>query len=259
MEISDEDDTEANDLDFKDKIQTSDIGDLFQLCNNQCNTRYLSVLLYLTLRRFNLSYRDTHAFLKDIGGFACRTAQKWSNVFVNGKFDEFVADGRGGKRGDSFYDVYPDLEAEARAFAVLQCEQKAASFTAIDLAQFVDKRYYEINDFRKTNSDLVRSVESCRLDLRRWGGRFEANSNRPYFEGHDRPDVVAHRHQFIDYFLTNEASYYTISPAEDPSWQTPKAPVPTILICHDESTFRSGDVRAKRWVIDNSAPFFSKG
>ena len=39
----------------------------------------------------------------------------------------------GGKRGDSFYDVYSKLEVEARAFSVLQCQQKTASFAAYDL------------------------------------------------------------------------------------------------------------------------------
>jgi hypothetical protein len=43
---------------------------------------------------------------------------------MDGKFDEFVGNARGGKWGDSFYDVYPDLEQEARAFAVLECEKK---------------------------------------------------------------------------------------------------------------------------------------
>jgi hypothetical protein len=150
---------------------------------------------------------------------------------MNGNFDEFVTDGRGGKRGDSFYDVYPELEVEARAFAILQCEQKAPSFTAYDLAQFIDQQFYEINNINKIHSDLVRSVTSCRLDLRRWGACFEANTKRPYFEGHDRPDVVAHRHQFIHHFLTNKDNYYIVSSGENPRWETPKTPVRTILIC----------------------------
>ncbi|CAF1138491.1 unnamed protein product, partial [Didymodactylos carnosus] len=37
--------------------------------------------------------------------------------------------------------------------------------------------------------NLIRSIESCRLDIRRWGERHEANSNRPYFEGHERADI----------------------------------------------------------------------
>ncbi len=32
-----------------------------------------------------------------------------------------------------------------------------------------------------------------------------------------------------------------------------------MFLGHDESTFRSGDVRSKRWLIDNSAPFFNTG
>ena len=73
---------------------------------------------------------------------------------------------------------------------------------------------------------------------------------------------------------------------EIPKWIQPTASKPRILICklenllfllqillsflfllfffsifsgHDESTFRSGEVSARRFVIDDSAPFFSKG
>ncbi|CAF4327610.1 unnamed protein product [Rotaria magnacalcarata] len=231
MDISDDDEFNLNDLNFKDKMKISDIADIYELCKGYCNTRYLSVLIYLTLRHFNVSCRDTDAFLKMIGG----------------------------KQGNSFYDVYPELEEEARAFAVIQCNQKAASFTPYELAQFIDKRYYEINDIQKTDTNLVRSIKSCRLDLRRWGARFDTNSNRPYFEGHDRPDVLEYRNKFIHYFLNNPVNYYTVSFDEHPTWKKPKSPKPTILMCHDESTFRSGDVRQRRWFIDNSAPFFSKG
>ncbi|CAF4933425.1 unnamed protein product, partial [Rotaria socialis] len=151
-----------------------------------------------------------------------------------------------GKRGDSFYDIYPELEEEARAFAVIECNKKAASFTAYELAQFIDNRYYEINDIQKNDLKLVRSVESCRLDLRRWGAHFDINLNRPYFEGHERSDVREHREQFVRQFLTNEDSYYTVNSDEDPSWNKQKSSRPAILICHDESTFRSGDVCRKR-------------
>ncbi|CAF4609996.1 unnamed protein product, partial [Rotaria sp. Silwood2] len=233
--------------------------DVFEFCKNQCNVRYLSVLIYLTLRYFDISYKTTHTFLKDIGGLTGEVAHKWSNIFMNEKFDEIVGDARGGKRGDSFYDVYPELEQDARIFAVLECQKKAPSFKVYDLAQFIDKRFYEINNVIKTESNLVRSVQSCRLDLRCWGARFEAITNRPFFEGHERPDALAYRKQFIHYFLNNKDNYYQISSDENPCWITPKTPVPTILIYHDESTFRSGDVRAKRWIIDSSAPFFSKG
>ena len=119
------------------------------------------LLIYLTLRHFSITCRDTDAFLKNIGCFIRKTAHSWSSIFLNENFDEFITDNRGGRRGDSFYDIYPELEEEARAFAVIQCNQKAASFTAYELAQFIDKRYYEINEIQKNDSTLVRSVESC--------------------------------------------------------------------------------------------------
>ena len=231
MEISDEDEEGANSLSFTDTIQLCDTADIFELCKNQCNIRYLSVLIYLILRRFNISYEETHTFLKDIGGLTGEVAHKWSNLLTNRKFDEFVTDGRGGKRGDSFYDVYPELEAEAKAFTVSQCEQQVPSFTAHDLAHFIDKRYYEINNSNKTDSHLVRSVQSCRLDLRHWGAHFDTNTNRPYFEGHDRPDVVAHRHEFIHRFLDNKDSYYTVTAGENAHWKIPTTATRTILIC----------------------------
>ena len=191
----------------------------------------MSVLIYLILRRFNISYEETHTFLKDIGGLTGGVAHKWSNLFTNEKFDEFVTDGRGGKRGDSFYNVYPELEAEAKTFAVSQCEQKVPSFTAYDLAHFIDKRYYEINNSNKTDSHLVRSDQSCRLDLRHWGAHFDTNTNRPYFEGHDRPDVAGHRHEFYTSFLANKDSYYIVTAGENAHWKISTTPTQTTLIC----------------------------
>ena len=189
MDISSDNELKLNDLNLKDKIKISDIADIYELCKTYCNTRYLSVLIYLTLRHFNITCRDTDAFLKNISCFSRKTAHSWSNTFLNENFDEFISDKGGGRRGDSFYDIYPELEEEARAFAVIQCNQKAASFTAYELAQFIDKRYYEINEIQKNDSKLVRSVESCQLYLRRWGARFDTNSNRPYFEGHERSNA----------------------------------------------------------------------
>jgi len=41
-----------------------------------------------------------------------------------------------------FYDYFPDLEDAAREFTLRRCSEKAADFTAIDLANFIDKEYY---------------------------------------------------------------------------------------------------------------------
>ena len=272
----DEEDEVIGRWNYRDMISIFDIADLYELIKSECDSRYLSVLVYMTLRFFKVPYSDSCDFLKSIGALTLKRARHWSRSFIEGHLDDFVIDGRGGKHTDSFYDVYPELETDAKSFAVVQCGQKNAAFTVADLASYVDKRFYEINNMIKSDSCLVRSVESCRLDLRRWGACFENNTNRPYFEGHDRPDVLACRQEFLNHFLSNKDSYYTVTEDSDPQWKTPTTSSPTVLICkteilnylysfnyffpvHDESTFRSGDMRNKRWLINDSVPFFNKG
>ncbi|CAF4740979.1 unnamed protein product, partial [Rotaria sp. Silwood2] len=111
-----------------------------------------------------------------------------------------------------------------------------------------------------SGDDLIRSESSCRLDLRGWGAKFEANSQRPYFEEHERDDVVEHRTEFINYFLAHKDSYYTITGGETPMWKIPTQTPHRILIFHDESTFRSGRGRSHMvsdfLVQHPSGPFF---
>ncbi|CAF5000107.1 unnamed protein product, partial [Rotaria socialis] len=160
----------------------------------------------------------------------------------------------------SFYDVFPDIELLAKDYAIQRCAAKAADFDAFELANFIDEKFYVLTAINKNPDDsLIRSVQSCRLDLRRWGARFEANSKRPYFEGHEREDVVEHRIKFLQHYLSRKDSYYLISEDAKPKWQIPTSGTPTILIFHDESTFRSGEVSAKRWVYNDQSPFYSKG
>ncbi|CAF4225149.1 unnamed protein product [Rotaria magnacalcarata] len=185
---------EAEFIRFADKMKIDDIGDLFELIKDKIGLKFSSVLLYMTLRYFGISWLKCDNCFKKVGVSTIKTADKWASIFLSGNYNEFV------------------------------CE-----------------------------------VKSCRLDLRRWGARFESNSQRPYFEGHERQDVVQHRTTFLQYFLPKKDSYYLISDDIQPKWQIPTTGTPTILIFHDESTFRSGEVSAKRWLYDNQAPFYSKG
>ncbi|CAF4443413.1 unnamed protein product, partial [Rotaria magnacalcarata] len=180
------------------------------------------------------------------------------NILVNKDFDEFTIDERGGKRGDSFWDCYPDLELEAKQFVYQECSKTEATFTVETLARFIDQRFYELNNLKKIDQQLVRSVESCRLDLRRFGVKFTANSSRPYFLGHEREDVVKHRQEFVKYFIEREQHFYTITNDAVPQWRIPTT-APTILLCHDESTYKCGEITAKRWIMPDNAPFYNKG
>lgn len=130
-----------------------------------------------------------------------------------------------------FWDCYPELEISARQFSVAACSRKASSFTVQELSEFVTQKFYELYDVQKVDDSLVRSVESLRLDLRRWGIHYSSNKARPYFLGHERIDVVEHRKGMIDYFIQNENNYYRVSDGDNPVWISPTGSSPTIMIC----------------------------
>ena len=77
------------------------------------------------------------------------------------------------------------------------CSSKSADFNAAELAKFIDAKYYEPTQTTKVNVELIRSEQSCRLDLRRWDAKFDMNNQRSYFKGHKRADVVAHGEQYF--------------------------------------------------------------
>ncbi|CAF1192571.1 unnamed protein product [Didymodactylos carnosus] len=97
--------------------------------------------------------------MSSVGAFAPRTSYKWCKSFVKDDFDMFVADRRGGKRGDCFWDQYPNIREEAYGFAAQACGRKAASFSAEELSRFINDYYCEITKCSKQNSGYVRCVE----------------------------------------------------------------------------------------------------
>lgn len=96
-----------------------------------------------------------------------------------------------------------------------------------------------------------------RADLKSWGYKFCKNKKRPYFEGHEREDVVKSRKEFVKYFTDRSDHYYKIN-EENIEWILPTEK-PCILIFHDESTFRSGEQSHSRWQREGNEPFYSKG
>ena len=106
---------------------------------------------------------------------------------------------------------------------------------------------------------LIRSEASCRTDLIKWGAQWDKNRNRPYFEGHERSDVVEERRIFVDYFILNKNKYYTYHKGPIQAWLSPTELYPRILISHDESTYKSGEIQHSRRLFPENAPFYNKG
>src|SRR4051794_22611505 len=46
-------DIDGKELNFNEKLLLTDIGDLAEMCKSKCETKYLSTLLYMSLRFFD--------------------------------------------------------------------------------------------------------------------------------------------------------------------------------------------------------------
>jgi hypothetical protein len=233
---------------------------------NSIHERVLSIFIDILLRIFQISYETRKILLKKLNCNSVSSCQEWYNKILLNENDPFViiTDKRGGYRREEFYELYPELEIEAKLYALEQTSKKSAIFTTNQLALFLTKRFEEINEIKLNDGQLIRSEASCRLDLLKWGACWEKNSSRPYFEGHERPDVIEQRQNFIKFFHENKHLYTHPHPnknIEMENWYYPSEinVKSRILITHDESTFKSGEVQTQRWLFPDNAPFFNKG
>lgn len=195
--------------------------------------------------------------LYDIGCLSAESCHSNLQQYIFENKKVFEVDGRGGNRLDEFYLVYPEIEILAKEFVWEQCVKKGSNFNVSSLMNFINDTFYEITGILKEDNSYIRSQTSCTNDLLKWGIKFDPVSKKPYFEGHERADVVLHREKLCDYFV-NRIEHYSFVTEGDPLWIDPTKK-PCIVLCHDESTFRSGEQSAKRWIIKDSEIFLNKG
>ena len=143
---------------------------MFEVVKSRTSLRSLSVLIYLSLTYFGVSWRKHDLFLKQIGSLSAETCSKWNEVCIEQDLDDFLEDNRGGKRGQSFYDSFPEPENAAKLYALEGYKRKSASFTAMELAQYSDKQYYELTGevrkaiFSRLGLESLSSVDSLSFD-----------------------------------------------------------------------------------------------
>ncbi len=63
--------------------------------------------------------------------------------------------------------------------------------------------FQELTNETLEAGQLVRSVASGYVDSLKWGAQWDSVKNWPYFEGHEREDVVKTKIEFVKYFLDN--------------------------------------------------------
>jgi len=219
------------------------------------------------MRLLNIKFDKCGEILSQLDLMNAKTCHEWVETIIDeDDLCVIMRDKRGNYRHARFYDNCPNLELEAKEHALNHAKSKKCNFDALNLAKFVDKRFREtyadiLNQDELKNDKFIRSVESCRSDLLRWGAKYDKNTKRPYFEGHERPDVVLKRKELVSKLMRDKDLY--IAPDFDQNlrllnWVRPIRKV-KILISHDESTYRSGEISLKRWMWDDIVAFFNKG
>jgi hypothetical protein len=246
--------------------------DLIGIQLNSTHKRVFSVIIYILLRFAGISYCQTELILSELNLLSIKKCHEWSETIKDeDDICVILRDKRGNYKRNKFYEEFPELELEAKAFALEGACRKSCSFKIREIALFVNQRFKELyQDIAcqldsTFNDKLIRSEDSIRTDLMKWGAKWVKNNNRPYFEGHEREDVVKERKKFVDSMIEKKDLYYypdyTFNETEkmiNLSWISPIRKK-RIIISHDESTFRSGEVSMFRWIFENMAPFFNKG
>ena len=218
----------------------------------------------MLLRHLDFKYDFISFILKSFNCINVKYAHLWAESILEDGVEIVLTDQRGRYERTDFYEMYPELETEAKLFALINASKKNASFTVKSLAIFITERFQELTGEALEKGELIRSCYSCNVDLIKWGAKWDDNKNRPYFEGHERIDVVLSRKAFLQYFTYARDLYYTVDNTQETRpWIRPfrieDKGKPRILISHDESTFRSGETQSKRWIFPESAPLDSKG
>ena len=179
--------------------------------------RLISTFAFIILRMNDTSYNKTKEILDSIGCCEITTASKWANVLRNSDEPLLLLDENRKYKGDDFYQLYPEIKAEAIIFSKNKMKQKIANFKARDLSQFINSKYTEISGESIEPGVVLRSERSCRRDLLKWGAKFECNKKRPYFEGHERTDVKEYRKEFVKMFDIKKKDFGYIQKMDDES------------------------------------------
>lgn len=187
------------------KIDITKISGLVDILRDKCETwnaiheRILSVIFYMILRLCKIKYDYVSNLLANLNLFHIATAHNWCESLVEeNDLMLILKDDRGKYERVEFYDIFPEIEKEAKSFAIQNACKKEATFCVKNLANFVTRQYEEASGDKLGEGDVIRSESSCRVDLIKWGAKWDSNKNRPYFEGHERPDVVEAKEKYIN-------------------------------------------------------------
>jgi hypothetical protein len=233
--------------------------------------RALATSIYMVLRLEGLGRKKISSILSKMGSFCDRTTHRYTSRFINGDEEAIFEENRGKYHRDDIFDRFPELTEEIKAYTIEQVSKKEAVFT-IDILKIFSK---ELLRQKEPDLDPEKFITDKGLNrlISSWGFFWGKNKSRPYINGHERQDVVAKRKEFVTYFAESQATHHIYIRKEyekmnenfkqgtkEYYWSlAANMANARLLIAHDESTFRSGEILSERWIHYDYSPMFNKG
>jgi hypothetical protein len=128
------------------------------------------------------------------------------------------------------------------------------------------KQYMEVELFPRIHLKVGKgvSLSTARRWLHHEGFQYIGHKKGLYFDGHDRPDVVAYRQETFLPFMKDQESgliRYVVGDVDSELRTAPDNYVETrkVLVCHDEMMAQSNDTRVKSWVFEDQHALRKKG
>ncbi|CAF1107163.1 unnamed protein product [Brachionus calyciflorus] len=123
----------------------------------------------MLIRFLNVSFESTRVILKELNLLGIQKCHEWVLTIT------------------FFYEELPDLEKEAKEFALSKACSKKFSFDFQSLANFIEKRFRLMCPDNDLSEDEI---------------------VRPFFGVHEREDVVFARKELLQYLLDSKDFYY---------------------------------------------------
>lgn len=122
--------------------------------------RVFSCFVYVFLRYLELPFAKCKELLKQLDLLSGFTCHQWTlKTIENDDPCALIEDDRGVQEYNIFYEHFPELEVEAKAFLLSAGERRNCSFTVLEFAQFVDERFRELYvESIDPNSDATKFV-----------------------------------------------------------------------------------------------------
>ena len=98
------------------------------------------------MRLIGIGFETSRKLLNDLNLINVQTCQEWVNKIIeNDDLCIVLEDKRGSYKRITFYEMFPNLEMEAKAYALNHASTKGCYFDLQSLAKFIDERFQEMN------------------------------------------------------------------------------------------------------------------